>query len=198
MKNVLIISPHADDEILSSWTYLLLSRDNKISLRIIYQAIDEDDRVDIVKRMSDDFNFEFEILWPGWDAFMDKLPKNEVVDMYDAFVTDFYDEIIVPSKSFHQDHIIANESVFASLRRNLKSSILISEHPFHISYFMNNYVANRYIPFIEMEEKIKYLKMYIPYIKEDDIESMIQLNSFRGNQIGKKYAETFQVIREIK
>jgi len=196
MKSVCIISPHGDDEILSSWNYLLLSKNKKINLHIIYQAVDQGDRINVISKISREMNFTYSIPFKGWDARMDKLDIKDIVSYYDKKINE-YDDIIIPSKSFHQDHQIAHKACLSALRRNKTSSIYISEHPFHISYFTTSYIPNKYISFNDIEEKKKYLKMYKPYIKKDDIEAMEELNKFRGQQINRPYAETFQIIREV-
>jgi hypothetical protein len=197
MKNVLIVSPHADDEILSSWTYLLLSREKRINLHIIYQAINEGDaRLTLVDQLSNTMKFSYDIAFEGYDAIMDKLCMMDVVSYYDKKI-DGYDEVIIPSRSFHQDHYIANRACISALRRNNKSSILMSEHPFNISYFVTSFHPNRYVSFRNIDEKIYWLKKYKPYLKQQDIDTSIKLNSFRGEQIEENYAETFEIVREI-
>lgn len=197
-KNVLIVSPHADDEILSSWSYLQLSKNEEINLAIIFQAVNEDDRIEVIDKIAKDMNFLYHIAFPGWDSKMDKLNISDIVSYYDDKINRMeWDEIIIPSQSFHQDHRICNNCCVAALRRNKNSSIYISEHPFHISYFTTDFTPNKYISFSNMKEKKKYLEMYKPYIKDDDIENMEQLNKFRGQQINKEYAESFQIIREV-
>lgn len=190
-----ILSVHGDDEMLSSFTYLLKSMRNEINLHIIYQAVN-DDRIKIINKISEDFRFTYEIAFPGWDSKMDKLYMKDIISYYDNKINSF-DEIIIPSKSFHQDHKICHDACIAALRRNNYSSILISEHPFHISYFTTDFVPNKYISFEDIDMKIKYLEMYKPYLKQEDINMVYSLNVFRGNQIGERYAESFQVVREI-
>lgn len=197
MKNVLIISPHGDDEVLSTWTYLLLSKNRVINLTVIYQAVNEKERIDIIDKVSNDMVFNYYIAFPGWDSKMDKVNMNDIVSYYDKKITNDYDIIIIPSKSFHQDHIIAHEACIAALRRNTCSSILITEHPFIISQVIDNYTPNKYMRFHSIEPKIRYLKLYDPYLKKEDIDITVKLNTFRGQQINKKYAETFQIIRDI-
>jgi len=197
MKKVLIVSPHADDEILSSWTYLLLSKKQKISLHIIYQAInDNDDRMYLVNDLSKEMKFTYDIAFMGYDSIMDTLKMKDIVSYYDDKING-YDEIIIPSLSFHQDHYIANKACISALRRNNESSILIAEHPFNISYLITDFNPNRYIVFDDIEEKVECLNRYVPYLKKQDIETSLKLNCFRGQQIGNEYAETFQIIREI-
>lgn len=197
MKNVLIVSPHADDEILSSWTYLLLSRKEEVKLHIIYQAINEGDaRITLVEQISKAMKFSYDVAFKGYDAIMDELRMMDVVSYYDEKIQG-YDEVIIPSSSFHQDHYIANRACISALRRNNESSILIAEHPFNISYLITKFNPNRYVPFDDIDEKIYWLEKYKPYLKQQDIDTSIKLNSFRGEQIGKEYAETFEIVREI-
>lgn len=196
MKNILIISPHGDDEVLGSFVYLFKAKNKEIKLHIIYQAINELLRKRIVNRISKEFNFTYDIAFPGFDSKMDTLNANEIVSYYDKKINDF-DEIIIPSRSFHKDHKIAYDSVISALRRNYHSSIKISEHPFIISQLTNEYNPNEYISFNDIKEKIKYLEMYKPYIKQEDINIVIELNEFRGRQINCNYAETFQIIRKV-
>lgn len=196
MKKVLIISPHADDEVLSSWTYLVSSKNHNISLHIIYQAVNEEERIEIIKELSDNMNFTYSIPWKGWDSKMDRIGMREIISYYDKVLNN-YDEIIIPCLSFHQDHRIAHRACLSALRRNNTSSIMVSEHPFNISYFIGEYNPNRYVAFNNIDEKVKCLEKYMPYLKRNDIDTMIKLNSFRGMQIDKSYAETFQVIREL-
>ena len=47
-----------------------------------------------------------------------------------------------------------------------------------------------------INEKIESVKCY-KFLKESDIEAIIALARFRGNQIGVKYAECFQVCKVI-
>lgn len=197
-KSVLIISPHGDDEIISSWTSLLLSKNKKINLHIIFQAVNEENRLSIIDKISKEMNFTYDVAFPGFDAKMDELNMREIVSYYDTKIGNVYDTIIIPSKSFHKDHKIAHEACIAALRRNTKSSILKAEHPFIISQITDDFTPNLYMPFNDIKDKIKYLGYYKQFLRSEDMDITFKLNAFRGQQINKNYAETFQIIRKIE
>lgn len=207
MKKVLLISPHADDEILSCWTYLEMSRKEKIDLSISYQAIgtkkSEDEflqyynRISTINFLADNFKFKWNHLYLGYDSIMDKLFKREIINKYDKILNESYNEILIPYRSPHQDHQIAHDCVIASLRRNLKSDIIIYEHHNQLAFVENKFFPTRFIPF-DNDEKVKWMMEYKPYIKPEDFTAQKTLNRLRGSQIGHEYAEAFQVLREVK
>lgn len=105
------------------------------------------------------------------------------------------DVVFMPSThDIHQDHYTI---AFEGIRAFKNSTIYCYEMPWN--NFTFNTTAFHVLEDRHIDTKVKALKEYKsqqkrPYVNEDFIKSLAHT---RGIQIGKKYAEVFEVIRQI-
>jgi len=215
-SKILIVSPHADDEVFGCFNYLLKSKRKHINLHVAYQAIGVkwqsrmlqlpkesfNERIKAVEKMCFEYDFSISIMFRDKDSLMDSINTREVVQKYEKlFNQESWNTIIIPCKTFHHDHTIANQCSMAALRRNYHSSIYVYEYIYPHG-FDNTFTPNKFIPLnqMEMEEKVGCLRtIYSDFINDEhDIKSIRFLNATRGVQINREYAEAFQVIREVE
>tara|TARA_R100000664_G_scaffold34158_1_gene54463 strand:+ start:11655 stop:12329 length:675 start_codon:yes stop_codon:yes gene_type:complete len=96
----------------------------------------------------------------------------------------------------HQDHKAVAHATFAAARKN-NISVLMYEQLTLGGITPDSFRSHVYIDITEtIEKKIASVKCY-QFLKEQDIEAIYSLARFRGNQIGVKYAECFEVCKII-
>ena len=96
----------------------------------------------------------------------------------------------------HQDHKAIASATFSAARRNDVSVLLYEQltlggiTPFSFKNHVYVDISN------VIETKIKSVRAY-KFLSDGDIEAVYSLARFRGNQIGVKYAECFEVCKAI-
>ncbi len=126
--------------------------------------------------------------------------QSDVVNAIDLCINDFQPDIIFTHHPFdtHQAHVGVSNATIAAARR--KNTIFFYEP---ISPSGRSYVAFRPQLYISIEETIEqklnslraHKTEYNKFGKEDWIAGVYARCGFRGYEIGKKYAEAFEVLR---
>lgn len=126
--------------------------------------------------------------------------RSDVVESIDRVICEYNPDIIFTHHPFdtHQAHAGVCKSTIAAARR--KNTVYFYEP---ISPSGRSYVAFKpqlYVPIEEtIEKKLESLRAhkteYNKFGKEDWIEGVHARCGFRGYEIGKKYAEAFEVLR---
>ena len=94
----------------------------------------------------------------------------------------------------HQDHKAVAQATFAAARKN-DISVLMYEQLTLGGITPKSFNGHVYVDISEtIDEKINSVKCY-KFLKDADIEAIISLARFRGNQIGVKYAECFETCK---
>jgi len=121
--------------------------------------------------------------------------------IFDKITKDFNPQKIFIPWEFdsHQDHQNLAKIMFVATRKNTASLYMyetmmpggISSHSFKPQLFMD---ITRYI-----EQKDKSMRKYRSVFgsQHDIFEGILGRARFRGNQIGVKYAEAFEIVKEI-
>ena len=88
-------------------------------------------------------------------------------------------------------------SKFTNSGNDVKLSVLMYEQLTLGGISPDSFKSHVYVDITEtIEDKIKSIKSY-KFLSESDIEAVYSLSRFRGNQIGVKYAECFEVCKVI-
>lgn len=122
----------------------------------------------------------------------------ELVKKIDKIILDYDPDIIFTHWEYdsHQDHKAVSQATFAAARKNNKS-VLMYEQLTLGGITPHSFASQVYIDISDsIEEKINSVKCY-KFLKESDINAIISLARFRGNQIGVEYAECFEVCKII-
>lgn len=208
-KKILVIAPHADDEVLGVGGYLLHEKARGAEIMLVIGTIGGTDiRQDYDVRMAE-FNAvcerlgaRGEVLFKNMDTLMDTLPAFEITSRLDRIVDSFRpDEIFINYRSLHQDHIKLYECSLASMRLREGYSprlVALYEYPFattQVGPIGGGYMYHDITDCIE--EKVALFELYATQIRSTpsplNREGVLALARIRGVECGREYAEKFYV-----
>lgn len=208
-KKILVIAPHADDEVLGCGGYLLHQKEQGAQIALVIGTIGgKDKRQDYGTRFA-----EFEsvcdilgaykmVLYGDKDAMMDTLPAFDITSRLDKIVDDFRpDEVFINYCSLHQDHIKMYECALASARLRegyAPRLVALYEYPFATTQvgpigggFMYHDISDC------IEDKVALFEKYATQIRKSpsplNREGIMALARIRGVECGCEYAEKFYV-----
>jgi LmbE family N-acetylglucosaminyl deacetylase len=94
----------------------------------------------------------------------------------------------------HQDHRVCFDVAKSVARKGFEQFWCMDEPPYNLHY--KNFNCNQYVDITNfVDEKRKALESYATYFDDDDIETILDYNRYRGSFIGpSKVAETFQIM----
>ena len=208
-KKILVIAPHADDEVLGVGGYLLHEKARGAEIMLVIGTIGGTDiRQNYDVRMAE-FNAvcerlgaKGEVLFKNMDTLMDTLPAFEITSRLDRIVDSFRpDEIFINYRSLHQDHIKLYECALASMRLREGYSprlVALYEYPFattQVGPIGGGYMYHDITDCIE--EKVALFELYATQIRSTpsplNREGVLALARIRGVECGREYAEKFYV-----
>lgn len=216
-KQILVIAPHADDEVLGCGGYLLHQKELGADIFILVGTIGCDmttmtlnpqNRQDFNVRMAE-FGSVSEILGAdcdyivqNMDAMLDAVPSREIISKIDNVIDIFKpDEVFINYRSHHQDHIKMYECAMASLRPREGFSpkfVALYEYPFILSSQSDIKGGAVYHDITDnIEKKIKLFDLYSTQIRQYpsplNETGIKKLAEIRGLENGTQYAEKFYV-----
>ena len=124
--------------------------------------------------------------------------NRELVKMIDKAIINYMPDVIFTHWHYdsHQDHKVVANATFAAARKN-ETTVLMYEQLTLGGITPSSFNSHIYLDISDtIEEKISAVKCY-EFIEDKDIEAVLSLARFRGNQIGTKYAECFEVCKII-
>lgn len=208
-KKILVIAPHADDEVLGCGGYLLHQKQQGAEIGIVIGTIGgADKRQNIVQRKEElesvckALDASLEILFFNKDALMDTVPSYNITRRLDEIIDQFRpDEVFINYRSLHQDHIKMYDCALASIRLREGYSpkmVALYEYPFaatHIGSIGGGYLYHDISDCIE--EKVALFEKYATQIRESpsplNREGIKALARIRGVECGVEYAEKFYI-----
>lgn len=207
-KKILVIVPHADDEVLGCGGYLLHNKDNA-EIFIIVGTVGGDDarqdystRMEELKSVCDKLNATYFVLFEGLDAKLDTVPSYSITSKIDTIIDDFKPtEVFLSYKSKHQDHAKMYDCGMASFRLRegwMPKMIVLTEYPF-ISDSLELVKGGRMYHDISdnIEEKLELFDLYKSQIRKKpsplNDDGIRKFSAIRGMEIGVDYAEMFYV-----
>ena len=215
---ILVISPHPDDETLGCGGTILKHKD--IGDKIYWLIITNIDikngwgkdivekRQKEIKTVAEMYNFEktFKLDYPT--ARLDIIPIQEIIKSITEVILEIKPEIIyLPNRSdIHTDHQITFKSVY-SCTKNFRYPFIkrilmyetLSETEFVPALSENVFIPNVFVDITKyFEKKLEMFKIYKSEVMEEPLPRSLEvieaLAKYRGSRIGKKYAESFQLI----
>lgn len=123
----------------------------------------------------------------------------DLVKLLDKKIMDFSPDIVYThwNHDSHQDHIAIANATFAATRKNNVSLLMYEQltlggiTPY--SFNSNIFVDISDVIGIKMES----VKVYKSQKLDERLKAIYGLATFRGNQIGVKYAESFEAVRTL-
>ena len=209
-KKILVISPHADDEVLGCGGYLIHQSANEdVRIRLIIGTVggadkrqNHDVRESELMSVCEELGASCSVLFDNMDAMLDTIPSRDLTTALDKEIDGFRpDEIFINYRSRHQDHIKMYDCAMASLRLRegyRPSFIAFYEYPFIMNDpgFVGGGIAYHDITDV-IDRKVKLFELYSSQIKkspsplnENGIKS---LATIRGMECGCLYAEKFYI-----
>jgi N-acetylglucosamine malate deacetylase 1 len=225
LASVLVIAPHADDEVLGCGGLMARLARQDTRVHVVYCAVDGfhhyglesgttyAQRVAEIDEVAELFGCTYEILYGGKDLIekLDTVPKRDLVDAFEtAMNVHRPDLLLLPGGvDYDQDHVATFQTAFAAARPIAPQ---FGKHlvPHVLTYEMTklNWAAEplprpvAYVDIAEhLETKLEGLRRYrtqlrpSPHIRS--LESVSALASVRGKEIGVAHAEAYGVLRTI-
>lgn len=213
-KRILILSPHADDEILGCGGYLISQRELGSEIHIVYATIGtpesapkEEQRVEEAALVCASLNASHQILIPNSDGELDMVPTRFFVSCYDTIFDDFRpDEVFINYPSWHQDHKKVYESGMAALRYRqgfMPRFVALYEYPFILNQNLKISGGLWYHDITDhLDEKLDIFGIYRSQQKNPpsplNPDGIRQLAMVRGTECSVKYAELFYLQKMIR
>lgn len=222
---VLVISPHADDEVLGCGGLIAAQVEAGAEVHVLYLAVDGmrhygldgattyRQRLDEIEAVRATLGFSYEIAYGDMDLTerLDTLPRRELVDLFEQALNERRpDLLLLPSfADYDQDHLAVFGAGFAAARpiaqqfgKWLVPTVLLYEMS-KIQWAAEPMPRSTAYCDISahMERKLEALRGYksqhrpSPHIRSE--ESVTALATLRGAEIGVTYAEAFGVLREV-
>jgi N-acetylglucosamine malate deacetylase 1 len=225
-KKIMIISPHLDDEIIGCGGLIDKAFRDKAELFIFYitsgkaRNIDNnkvdgetkhETRVSELKKISDKWNFKWEILYTEDSIFLklDTLPQRELIDkIEDKIYSIKPDILLLPFKdSYNQDHRAVFTAAIAALRpipakiRQFVPMVLMYDEPYTWSVG-DIFKPNIYLDISGFEEnKAKMMSYYASQDRQDPFprsgNNLVRMTRIRGAEIGVMAAEAYTLLRGV-
>jgi len=214
-KRILVIAPHADDEVLGTGGYLLHQMEEGAKIYIVFgtnggtnkrqvysERVAEFNEVKSIIKIEKDF-----ILYKDMDARMDTIPTLELATKIESVLDEIKpDEVFLNYSSNHQDHKKLYDCAMIAFRLREGYNprlIALYEYPFVMSQY-DPIDGGRWYHDISdvMEKKIEAFYCYKSQVKERpsplNADGIRALATVRGLEIGTKYAEMFYIIKRLK
>lgn len=221
-QRVLILAPHADDEVIGCGGVIQKFLKAKSNVRIIiasfvegayrkfykeknqYQNYDGKVRFEEMKTSHETLGVtDFRFLYTDHDhvqyhSQLDTLPKIELVTKLEEEISDYQPTVIfIPSQTKHQDHTAMHDAALAAVRPYFwNGSIFVYETDGEL-----NFNPHFFVPLTEEEAQIKAeaLKAYKtqlgPSLHPVNPDVLLIKARYRGQSIYTTYAESFEVKR---
>jgi LmbE family N-acetylglucosaminyl deacetylase len=217
---VLVIAPHADDEIIGVGGSIAkhIAQNNKVYICIVTkgtQPIFEDDYVNKIREetiMSHSYIGIEKTFFLDFPAVMlEQIPRHEINDKILTVVSEVEPDIVyIPHfGDMQKDHQIIAEAAMVALRPKYKHKVkavyayeTLSETEWNIPHAANAFIPNVYVDVTGfIDKKIEAMKLYESQLADfpnpRSLEAIEALAKYRGSTINVKAAEAFMLIREI-
>lgn len=210
-KRIMVIAPHADDEVLGCGGYLLHSKSmpTPAHVRIVVATVGgKDIRQEYQTRM-DEFlavchkvGSEGIVLFDNMDAMLDTLPSRELISLLDKEIDSFRpDEIFINYRSRHQDHIKVYDCAMASLRLRegyTPRFVALYEYPFITNGTDRVEGGTAYHDITDViKQKCSLFGIYRSQVRKSPSPlnggGIKSLAHIRGLECGCEYAEKFYI-----
>lgn len=211
-KRIMVIAPHADDEVLGCGGYLLHSKSmtgGEAHIRIVVATVggadkrqDYQTRIDEFLSVCNALGSEGIVLFDNMDAMLDTKPSRDLISFLDKEIDSFRpDEIFVNYRSRHQDHIKVYDCAMASLRLRegyRPKFVALYEYPFITNGTDRVEGGTAYHDITDViGDKVNLFNLYGSQVRETpsplNEEGIKSLAHIRGLECGCEYAEKFYI-----
>lgn len=204
MADVVVLAPHMDDETLGCGGILALARDPLVVFAVA--SPDETIEVGAVSRI---LGFRFTVLYPpDHEARLLSLDRREFVASVERILhAESPQRVFIPSPSYHQDHNVLFEvgiSATRPLSREGYVARLVAAYEYPGSAWRRDGGEDRLNYYVNveavMERKLEAVGRYGSQRGRRivDVEVVRAWARLRGELVGVRYAEAFQLMRFVE
>ena len=225
LDRVLIIAPHADDELIGCGGLMSRLTASSAEVRVLYMAVDGfhhygidgettyQQRIAEIDLVKSEFGFTYTIAYGDKDLIeqLDTLPKRDLVDRFEHAFDGFRPQLLLlPSgKDYDQDHVATFETAFAAARpmpQSIGKWLIPHVFVYEMSKLMWSVDAiSRPVAYLDisadLERKLQGISLYRSQLRDSphirSLESVTALASLRGKEIGVEHAEAYGVLRTV-
>lgn len=224
MKNILIIAPHADDEVLGCGAtmaklskqghnvYVLVATNASVGAPELYSS-------ELIRQIRSEAIEAHKILGVKETTFLefpapalDQYPRYKMANEMAAVIKKYFiDTVFIPHRGdCHIDHKIIHECTLVACRPLANSTVkavyayeTLSETEWGEPVSADAFVPTKYVTFSEDEFSIKLQAMscfesqLYAFPASRSLEAIEALAKYRGATVSKMRAEGFEVLREI-
>ncbi|MFN7973933.1 MAG: PIG-L deacetylase family protein [Acidobacteriota bacterium] len=214
--NILIVAPHADDEVLGCGGMIARRRREGHDVRVVVASNGDVTRLGVPKASAAARMTQMQeaaqilgiavpdVLFPGAENKLDSVPILDVVSRLDQVVvqTD-WDQVFIPYPSHHQDHRVVHDACLSALRpRGRRGPCLIALYEYA-------YVGATPLPggryYVDVTDTFETKRAaFAAYATEAcaaphplSFEAMETLARMRGIEAGAALAELFYVLKMV-
>lgn len=225
VQRVLVIAPHADDEVLGCGGLLARVAESPARAHVVYMSVDGfhhygvkggttfEQRIAEVEAVAKLLDFTWEIMYPNEDMIekLDTVPKRDLVDRFEKIYNENKpDLLLLPCFiDYDQDHRRTFETAFAAARpispkfgKWLIPAVLAYEQNKLNFAWQDLPKCPVYADISEhIDRKIASIEAYETQLRPPphvrSLDGVRALARIRGADIGVDYAEAFQVFRAV-
>ena len=200
--NILVFSPHPDDaEVLMGGTIAkYIQEGHDVLIVLVTIPIQKEKRMEESREAAAILGARLSIL----DLNPYELVFNRrTVEIFDSVLDDFPPDIIYTSwiHDSHQDHVTVSKTTIAAARKN-KCSLYMYEQALPSGLTPYAFRPQAFVDISDtLETKIKSVLAHesqVQNFSEQWVQGIIARATYMGCQINVKYAEAFEVVKEIK
>ncbi|MFC2070224.1 PIG-L deacetylase family protein [Chloroflexota bacterium] len=200
--NIIVFSPHPDDaEVLMGGTITRYTqKGHNVMIVVVTVPNQKDKRIEESKSAATILGANISILdLDPYELAFDR----KLVGVFDGILKEFPPDIIYTSwiSDSHQDHVNVAKATIAAARKN-NSSLYMYEQAIPSGVTPYEFRPQIFIDISDtIDTKIKGVlehKSQVQNFSEQWIEGILGRASFMGFRINVKYAEAFEVVKEIK
>lgn len=218
LERILIIAPHADDEVLGCGGLIEKACRYHNQVKVIVMAVGDivhphnnqlvlaATRIKELQEALAVLNcYDFEVLYDDKDSLLDTLPKGEIIGKLDKIINDYNPTMVfIPLPSYHQDHNVLFETCFAALRPKSTSLIkLIAMYEYPLTSWQYQKFWNTGELYLDLSQTVdqkiaaflKHASQRRPPTSLISPEGVKKWAEMRGMEIELAYAEKYYILR---
>ena len=218
LERILIIAPHADDEVLGCGGLIEKACRYNNQVKVIVIAVGDiihphNDKLVLattrIKELQEALEVlgcgDFEVLYNDKDSLLDTIPKNEMISKLDKIIDSYKPTMVfIPLPSYHQDHNVLFETCFAALRPKPHQFIkLIAMYEYPLISWQYQKFWNTGELYLDLSHTIqKKIDAFLKHTSQKrppphliSPESVKKWAEMRGIEIGVAYAEKYYILR---
>jgi N-acetylglucosamine malate deacetylase 1 len=215
--SVLVIAPHADDEVLgcggmilkhTSITHVVVLAVGGVQHRHLAEEATLDERTWELQQASSVLNVTHQVLFPNYDMSLDRLPLREIVSKIDKVLDeDDYNEVYLPYASINHDHDITYRATLSALRMGARPHVprLVAAYEYAMIAWQPTPIEGGrfYVDITDtLNDKLRALACYKSQLRcaphPCSEEAVRTLAAMRGMEVGIHAAEMFYLLRMIR